>query len=127
EFRPHRIGLARELQGKHTLVIYGVDGGGIFNLDRFTLSDQPGENDGVTMRFGAASGTFTAAGHRFRLERVAEAPSEIWAMAFLPDGSIVASQKNGYLLRFRAGEPPETIVGTPPVWDRVQGGLLGVL
>ncbi len=126
-FQTRRIGLSRELPGKHTLVIYGVDGGGIFNLDRFTLSDQPGENDGVTARFGAASGTLTGAGHRFRLERVAEAPSEIWAMAFLPDGSILASQKNGYLIPFRDGQRLEPIVGTPPVWDRVQGGLLGVL
>jgi glucose/arabinose dehydrogenase/cytochrome c553 len=127
EFRPRRIGLNREVSGKHTLVFYGVAGGGIFNLDRFTLSDQPGENDGVTPHFTPVADAFEAAGHRFRLERVAEAPSEIWAMAFLPDGSIIASQKNGQLQLFRDGARIGSIIGTPPVWDRIQGGLLGVL
>ncbi len=127
EFRTRRIGLARELKGKHTLAIYGVEGGGIFNLDRFRLSDEPGENDGASATFGGAAGTYSAGGYRFRLERVAEAPGELWAMAFLPDGSMIASQKNGQLVRFVEGQPLEQIVGTPPVWDRVQGGLFGVL
>jgi len=127
EFQTRRIGLARELKGRHTLVIYGVDGGGIFNLDRFRLSGEPGENDGVRATFEEASEVYSAGGYRFRLERVAEAPSELWAMAFLPDGGMIASQKNGQLVRFVEGQPPEQIVGTPPVWDRVQGGLFGVL
>ncbi len=127
EFRTRRIGLARELKGKHTLVIYGVDGGGIFNLDRFRLSGEQGENDGVSATFGGAAGMCSAGGYTFRLERVAEAPSEIWAMTFLPDGSMIVSQKNGQLLRIAEGQPAEPIVGTPAVWDRVQGGLFGVL
>lgn len=126
EFRSHRVGLTRELTGRHTLVIFGAHGGGIFNLDSFTLSAEPGENDGIITRFGTISGTFIGAGHRFRLEPVAEAPAEIWAMAFLPDGSIIVTQKNGYLHVFRDRERIGPILGTPAVWNRSQGGMLGI-
>ncbi len=126
EFRTRRLGLSRELTGRHTLVIYGAHGGGIFNLDRFTLSAEPGPIDGTKTEFTHASGTFSGGGHRFRLERVGEAPAEIWAMAFLPDGTLVVTQKNGYLQLFRDGQRFGPIQGTQPVWDRSQGGLFGI-
>jgi glucose/arabinose dehydrogenase/mono/diheme cytochrome c family protein len=126
EFRTRRVGLTRELTGRHSVVIFGAHGGGIFNLDRFTLSAERAENDGKTTRFSTASGAFAGAGHRFQLEAVAEAPAEIWAMAFLPDGAILVTQKNGYLHLFRDGKRTGPILGTPPVWDRSQGGMLGI-
>ena len=125
-FATRRIGLSHELQGRHTLVIFGAHGGGIFNLDKLTLSDEPGDNDGTPTRFRSVDGTFSGAGHRFRLVPVGEAPAEIWAMAFLPDGAIVATQKNGYLHLFRDGERLGPILGTPRVWDRGQGGMFGI-
>lgn len=42
------VGLSQQLSGNQTLCFYGVSGGGIFNLDKFTLSDVPGQNDGTT-------------------------------------------------------------------------------
>ncbi len=126
EFRTRRLGLAREFSGRHTLVIYGAHGGGIFNLDSFTLSAEPGPHDGTRTEFVTAAGTFSGGGHRFRLERVGESPAEIWAMAFLSDGTIAATQKNGYLHVFRDGRREGPIQGTPPVWDRSQGGMFGI-
>lgn len=126
-FEHRRVGLDREVSGQHLLCIYGVEGGGILNLDSFVLSEQPGEHDGVTLTFEAASEpVFTAAGYRFVLEKVAEASSELWSMAFLPDGSIIATQKNGQLLLFKNGERVGRIEGLPNVWSGGQGGLLDV-
>ncbi len=126
-FERQRVGLARQLEGRHSLCFLGIDGGGIFNLDRFTLSDQPGEHAGFTWHSGdAAPEVITGAGYRFTLEKVAEAEAELWSMAFLPDGSLLATQKNGQLLHFQEGRR-HIIEGTPQVWNRGQGGLLAVL
>jgi aldose sugar dehydrogenase len=125
-FARQRVGLDREISGQHLLCFYGVDGGGIINLDRFSLSAEPGEHDGLTLKFDApAEPVITAAGYRFALERVAEATSELWSMAFLPDGAIIATQKNGQLLLIRNARA-ERVEGLPPVWSGGQGGLLAV-
>ena len=125
-FAKQRVGLAREVVGPQLLCLYGVDGGGIFDLDRFVLSADAGEHDALTLKFDApAEPIMTAAGYRFVLEHVADAPAELWGMAFLPDGSIIATQKNGQALRIRDGRA-ERIDGLPPVWAGGQGGLLGV-
>ena len=123
-FRSHRVGLSRQVTGRHSLCFFGLDGGGIFNLDRFTLSDQPGRNDGVTRRFDRPTGILSAAGHEFTLEKVAEAVGELWAMAFLPDGSILTTQKNGHLWLFENGEWRGPVQGIPRVWNRGEGGLM---
>lgn len=126
-FARQRIGLSREVSGQHLLCFYGVLGGGILDLDKFVLSAEPGEHEAATVTFDApAIPVITAAGYRFELEKVAEASSEIWSMAFLPDGAIVATLKGGQLLRFRNGDPGERIEGVPPVWGGGQGGLLAV-
>ncbi len=126
-FAHQRIGLNREVSGHHLLCFYGVEGGGIFNLDSFALSAQRGEHEGETVKFDIPSKpVIAAAGYRFELERVAEAGSEIWSMAFLPDGSILATLKGGQLLRFRKGGAAERIEGLPPIWSGGQGGLLAV-
>ncbi|MGM8228314.1 PQQ-dependent sugar dehydrogenase [Cellvibrio sp. ARAG 10.3] len=126
-FQRQRVGLTKPTGGRHNLCFFGVTGGGIFNLDKFTLSSQPGENLGITKTFAdALPGVLGGAGYRFELEVVGEAPNEIWSMAFLPDGDIVAAQKNGYLLRFRDGRQSALIEGLPDVWNRGQGGLMAI-
>jgi len=127
-FERRRIGLDREMTGPHLLCFYGVQNGGIFNLDSFTLSDRPAEHDGVTFTFNETSPpVLEAAGYRFVLEKVADAPAELWSMAFLPDGSMLATRKSGQLLLFdKNGKRLGAIEGLPEVWDGVQGGLLAV-
>jgi len=125
-FRTERIGLSRQLTGRHRLCIIGMEGGGVFNLDRFTLSDRPGENDGITLDYQVSNEPRSAAGERFRLEKVAELPGELWSMDFLGKDSILAVEKTGSLWRFDAGKRSGPITGTPPVRFVGQAGLHSV-
>lgn len=126
-FQRHRVGLDRELSGRYELCFYGVAGGGILNLESFMLSEEPGEHDGLTLVFDEpAAPVLEAAGHRFVLERVGEAPAELWSMAFLPDGTLLVTQKNGQLLLFKSGKLLGPVEGVPQVWNGAQGGLMDV-
>ena len=127
-FESRRVGLDREMSGRHLLCFYGVQGGGIFNLDSFALSARPAEHDGLTLSFASESQhVIAAAGYRFVLEKVAESPSELWSMAFLTDGSMIATQRNGQLLLFKnGGDYIGRVDGVPKVWNGGQGGLLAV-
>jgi glucose/arabinose dehydrogenase len=126
-FRTERIGLSRTLQGPHRLCIIGMGGGGVFNLDKFTLSDQPGRNDGITLNLDFSNEVLSAAGQTFRLQKVGEVSGEMWSMSFLSDGSIIATQKSGSLWLFKNGQRIGPIEGTPQVWFEGQGGLYSVL
>jgi glucose/arabinose dehydrogenase len=125
-FRTERIGLARALTGPHRLCIVGMGGGGVFNLDKLTLSDQPGQNDGITMDYQIPIEARTAAGERFRLEKAAEISGELWSMDFLDSHSILATEKSGSLWRFDDGKRSGPIAGTPQVRFVGQGGLHSV-
>ena len=48
-----------------------------------------------------------------------------WGMAFLPDGSMLITEKSGDLLHFKNGKK-DTISNTPEVYTRGQGGLLDI-
>lgn len=134
-FQNLRVGLSEPPDGPHWLCFMGLQGGGILNLDKFTLSAEPGDNDGVSRQFKVAdgvlslrftSGVLSAGGYHFRLEPVAEAPGILWAMDFLPDGRMIATQRDGTLWLFRDGERQGPVEGTPEVFHRGQGGLLEV-
>lgn len=74
----------------------------------------------------SAEATVSAGGYDFRVAPVASAPGELWAMDFLPDGTLVVTQKDGKLWLFKDGERRGPVKGTPEVNYRGQGGLLGV-
>ncbi|MFS4492296.1 PQQ-dependent sugar dehydrogenase [Maribacter sp. 2308TA10-17] len=48
-----------------------------------------------------------------------------WGMAFLPDGGILVAEKSGELLHF-SNEKRTTILNTPKVYVRGQGGLMDI-
>jgi glucose/arabinose dehydrogenase len=48
-----------------------------------------------------------------------------WGMAFLPDGSMLVTEKSGELIHFRDGKKTE-INNVPEVYQRGQGGLLDI-
>ncbi|MDJ0954872.1 MAG: PQQ-dependent sugar dehydrogenase, partial [Acidimicrobiia bacterium] len=48
-----------------------------------------------------------------------------WGMAFLPDGSMLITEKSGEILHFKAGQTTE-IQGVPEIYNRGQGGLLDI-
>lgn len=68
---------------------------------------------------------FRSERHAFTLERVAEMSGTLWAMDFLPDGSLLATQREGTLWHIVEGQRT-AISGTPEVLTKSQGGLLDV-
>lgn len=71
-------------------------------------------------------GVFSSDKHAFSLEKVAEGTGLLWSIDFMPDGSILATQRDGKLWRFKNGKRYGPIADTPQVWQRGQGGLLEV-
>jgi len=73
------------------------------------------------------TGIFTVAGERFRLEDVAEGFSIPWAVAFLPDGRYLVTERPGPLRVVEANgtvHPP--VEGVPAVLAKGQGGMMEV-
>jgi glucose/arabinose dehydrogenase len=77
---------------------------------------------------GASATEFPSAYHRFRVTTVAEGLEHPWALAFLPDGDVLVSEREGRLRIIRDGRLlPEAVRGLPKVRVRGQGGLLDLL
>jgi glucose/arabinose dehydrogenase len=66
--------------------------------------------------------------HNFRIETIVEGLSHPWALARLPDGRFLITERGGRLLLLeRAGGEPVEIQDVPPVVVRGQGGLLDLV
>lgn len=64
---------------------------------------------------------------RFRVVTLATGLEHPWGMAFLPDGTIVVTERPGRLRRVTdQGLDPQPIAGVPEVFARGQGGLLDI-
>ena len=125
-FRTERLGLERQLEGRYRLCIIGMGGGGVFNLDHFTLSDVPGAHDGIMQTFEAPATILTAGGHTFRMEKVGDIDGEFWSLDILDPNTVIATQKSGAVWLFRRGQRIGPIAGTPAVHFAGQGGMLHV-
>ncbi|WP_245296886.1 MULTISPECIES: PQQ-dependent sugar dehydrogenase [Rhodomicrobium] len=69
----------------------------------------------------------SSAGENFRLVEVAGGLSNPWALAFLPGGDMLVTERGGRLRLIRAGKlEGQPIAGTPQVAAQGQGGLLDV-
>ena len=81
----------------------------------------------ATVSHGAAQ-TFTSDKATFQLETIAEGLAHPWALAFLPDGSQLVTERNGQLRRIRDGRLQKVpIEGLPDLVVSGQGGLLDVI
>jgi glucose/arabinose dehydrogenase len=126
-FVTDRVGLAEPVTGLHRLCIMGLAGSGVFNLDKLLLSPAAAPQDGITQSFDLRDRVLEGAGHRFRLEKRGEAQHELWSIEFLGDGLIAVTEKKpGTLWLYQGGQRLGAVVGTPPVSQIGQGGLLTV-
>lgn len=63
----------------------------------------------------------------FYVQTVVEGVDIVWGMAFLPDGKMIVTQRDGNMHLVRNGElVEEPIAGVPDVHARGQGGLLDI-
>lgn len=58
-------------------------------------------------------------------ELVVEGLQIPWGMAFLPDGSMLITEKSGSIIHYQNGTKTQ-VSGVPPVYNRGQGGLLDI-
>jgi len=73
----------------------------------------------------AASAAPSAA---YKIETVAEGLAFPWALAFLPDGTILVTEREGRLRTIRDGVlDPEPVAGVPETYVAGQGGLMDVV
>ncbi|QED37388.1 PQQ-dependent sugar dehydrogenase [Antarcticibacterium arcticum] len=59
-------------------------------------------------------------------EMVVDGLTIAWGMTFLPDGSMLITEKNGEVIHFKDGTKQQ-ITGGPEVYQRGQGGLLDII
>ncbi len=76
----------------------------------------------------AGAEVISSGAHRFTVETIADGLDHPWAVAKLPDGRFLVTERSGHLLLIdQPGSPPRQISGVPAVFARGQGGLLDVV
>ena len=87
---------------------------GIKNVDKYTSEDRPTSN------------VFKTEELNIKLETVADGMDIPWGMAFLPDGSILITDRNGKFYKAKDNKVV-AIDGAPKVLARGQGGLMDIV
>ncbi len=73
-------------------------------------------------------GTYDSMEHRFKLVKITDGLEHPWSVAFLPDGSMLVTERPGRLRRIINGRlDPNPVTGIPSVYTSGQGGLLDVV
>jgi glucose/arabinose dehydrogenase len=93
------------------------------------VETRPPNADGQKPAFaGQTRAPYRPAGVVFEALVIASGLDHPWSMAFLPDGAILVTERDGRLLFFAEdGTPVPPVTGLPPVDARGQGGLLEVV
>lgn len=73
------------------------------------------------------SGTFDDAGVKLTLDTIVSGVKSIWAIAFLPGGEYLVTEKYGTLYRVDKNKNKVAVKGVPQVLSANQGGLLDVI
>jgi glucose/arabinose dehydrogenase len=75
----------------------------------------------------AVEGVVTSARHTFRIETITDALETPWAVAVLPDGRLLVTERPGRLRVIERGRLlPDPVEGVPAVWTVQDGGLFDV-
>ena len=84
----------------------------------------------IALLFGfvvtAQANPFPSKDYELKVEVLSSELDTPWALAFLPDGGILITERDGNLRLFKDGTLSKPLKGTPKVWARGQGGLLDV-
>jgi glucose/arabinose dehydrogenase len=105
----------------------------IISSTTILLAQQGGPQPGAFQRlpplpFPTGPQEFEQSGTRYRVIPVAAGLANPWSLAFLPDGTMLVTERPGRLRVVRNGTlDPQPVAGTPGVWATGQGGLLEVL
>ena len=75
----------------------------------------------------AQTETYRSREHVYAVEAVVTGLQHPWAVAFLPDGGLLITERGGRLLRIDAAGARTTVTGLPEVAAAGQGGLLDVI
>ncbi|MEE3274511.1 MAG: PQQ-dependent sugar dehydrogenase, partial [Acidobacteriota bacterium] len=76
----------------------------------------------------STTGVFRSVEHNYRLVTVADNLEHPWAIAFLPDGDVLVTERPGRLRIIRNDTLlPDSVPGVPEVLARGQGGLMDVV
>lgn len=81
----------------------------------------------LPMAVFAASDVLTSSAHRFRMETVADGLEHPWAVAKLPDGDFLVTERAGQVLRIGKDGTKTPVAGVPEVVVKGQGGLLDLV
>jgi glucose/arabinose dehydrogenase len=82
----------------------------------------------LVLASATADAVVSSEAHRFKVETIAEGLEQPWAVARLPDGRFLVTERPGNLLLLdEPGAAPRRIDGVPDVVARGQGGLLDVV
>lgn len=80
------------------------------------------------LTFSAAHAQFAGPTHEFRAVTVVEGLSHPWSMAWLPNGDMLVTERDGTIRTVRDGELlPEPMANVPEVVPSFQGGLFDVV
>lgn len=69
----------------------------------------------------------SAQGVNYTTTVIADGLKHPWSIAFVPDGSLLITERGGNLRRFSDGKLSEPIAGLPPIYADSQGGLFDVV
>src|SRR5262249_35145098 len=76
----------------------------------------------------AAPQTYPSSAGNLTVETIARGLANPWALAFLPDGRPLVSERPGRMgIAAKAGRLSPALAGVPPVFARSQGGLHDVV
>jgi len=110
-----------------------TDAQGLASAGAWTLGPQPGPNSLTASADGLPTLTFTATALSIEAptltkEVVLSGLSVPWDMAFLPDGTLLVTERSGRVLRLDTdAQQPQTILTPPPDLGATgQSGLLGI-
>lgn len=89
----------------------------LFSFVIFSCEAQLKTNDAIPLQEDAKN---------YSLETVVDGINNPWGMAFLPDGSLLITEKSGILYHFKNDTKTE-VKNLPAVYNRGQGGLMDIV